>query len=477
MLSVAGPREIFGGMLPREYGVGDVVGGRFRLAARLGAGGMGAVWRARHEQLGIDVALKQISVPRDVPENEYRERVTRALREGKTLARLPSHPHIVGVRDLIEEEGVPWLVMDLVEGRSLTEVVRQDGLMSVARVVRMAQQLAGALKVVHENDVLHRDIKPDNVMVTAEGNAVLVDFGIAVHADDQTLTSSGVFVGTPDYVDPERINGKPLRPASDLFCLAATLYFAVEGRSPFRRDNIAATFQAILVQRPVPMQHAGPLSPLLTDMLDPDPDRRPKTHEILDQLRRISSAANASTRTKTSRPRSAGRKPSNGITRPPTAVDRSGNRENAPTTRQSSATDRLETSSTTSSRQDVGADGLRRIGLALGRGFLILPASLPITFPLLASAGSGHAIPYFQIWTYFSGDSPLMIAALVMVWIADAGAVAYLFDISEGSFFTAVCGILAAAWLSSHLGAFLHGAPVITDWGTFIGGLPGIHLP
>ncbi|GAB3959162.1 hypothetical protein GCM10029978_005640 [Actinoallomurus acanthiterrae] len=266
-----------------EHRAGDVIDGRFLLKERLGTGGMGTVWRAHHQHLEIDVALKQMIIPAEgaIPE----DLLTRARREGRTLARLPPHPGIVSVRDLITVEGLPWLVMDLVEGRSLKQIVWEDGPLTEEHTADLAEQLLRALRFVHGHGVLHRDLKPGNILIDAAGDATLVDFGIAVHADDTTLTRSGSLIGTPGYIDPERLRGQRPIEASDLFSLAATLYYAVEGNPPFRRDNPAATVHATLYERPISMRAAGALRELIEDLLAPDATNRPPAEEALRRLR------------------------------------------------------------------------------------------------------------------------------------------------------------------------------------------------
>ncbi len=313
--------------MERTYRAGDLIGGRYRLVESLGSGGMGAVWRAHHEQLDIDVAIKQLAMSGTVEEGERRQRVERARREGRTVARLEPHPHVVGVRDLIEEDGLPWLVMDLVPGSSLRGLVRRQGPLSVARTVAIACQLLDALRAIHQQDVLHRDIKPDNVLIKKgrQGDhAVLVDFGIALHTKDQRLTDTGLVIGTPEYLDPERLTDKPLGPGSDLFSLGATLYFALEGRSPFSGKNHPAILHAILYERPLSMRRAGPLAPLITDLLQPDLADRPSVEEALhraDELLQIASAATAQAPDGGAAGRRGTRKE---VPPPPTRVDRHG---------------------------------------------------------------------------------------------------------------------------------------------------------
>ncbi|GAA4604924.1 hypothetical protein GCM10023195_16920 [Actinoallomurus liliacearum] len=267
-----------------DYRAGDVIDGRFVLKEQLGSGGMGRVWRAHHRHLEIDVALKQLVLPATDAAEIPEELSARARREGRTLARLPPHPGIVSVRDLITVDGLPWLVMDLIEGRSLKETVYRDGPLTEERTAALAGQLVTALRFVHDHGVLHRDLKPGNILIDAAGDATLVDFGIAVHADDTTLTQSGALIGTPGYLDPERLRGQPPVEASDLFCLAATLYFALKGRAPFRRDNPGATVHATLYERPLFEPASGTLAELIEDLLAPAAADRPSAEEALDRL-------------------------------------------------------------------------------------------------------------------------------------------------------------------------------------------------
>ncbi|GAA0371290.1 serine/threonine protein kinase [Actinoallomurus spadix] len=268
-----------------EYRAGDVVDGRFVLEEQLGSGGMGRVWRAHHRHLEIDVALKQLLVATTGTAEVPEELVARARREGRTLARLPPHPGIVSVRDLITVDGLPWLVMELIEGRSLKETVHRDGPLTEDRTAALAEQLLTALTFVHAHGVLHRDLKPGNILIDAAGDATLVDFGIAVHADDTTLTQSGALIGTPGYLDPERLRGQAPTEASDLFCLAATLYFAHRGRGPFHRDNPGATVHATLYERPLFEPGSGLLAELLEALLAPAAADRPTAEQALDRLR------------------------------------------------------------------------------------------------------------------------------------------------------------------------------------------------
>ncbi|RFU42797.1 serine/threonine protein kinase [Actinomadura logoneensis] len=248
---------------------------------------MGTVWRARHLLLEADVAVKQLIMPDGLSEAELQRLLRRALREARTAARIPPHPHIVGMRDVFEQDGVPWLVMNLVEGRSLANTVRRDGPLSVERTATLGLQMAEALKIVHQHGILHRDVKPDNIILAPGGNSVLVDFGIAIQADGGSLTTQGVLMGTPLYMDPERLKGQRGSPASDLFCLGATLYYAVEGHPPFQEDHHHATYRAILDGRHREFHRAGPLAPLIGGLLAPDHEARMSGDELISSLEQI----------------------------------------------------------------------------------------------------------------------------------------------------------------------------------------------
>ncbi|MEU4512351.1 serine/threonine-protein kinase [Nonomuraea wenchangensis] len=260
---------------------GDVVGRRYRLAAELGSGGFGRVWRARDETLGVDVAVKELRLPPGTPETERAERLARATREARNAARLRRHDGIVAIHDVVIDDGLPWIVMELVDGCSLSEHLQQYGPLSVDRVAAVAVALLTAIGAAHREGVVHRDVKPANVMLAENGKVLLTDFGTAIHHADSALTASGMFIGSAEYMAPERLRGGDDLPAGDLFSLGVTLYQAVEGVSPFRRDTQEATLAAVLLdEAPVP-RRAGPLTPLITRLLDKDPGGRPTVAEAL----------------------------------------------------------------------------------------------------------------------------------------------------------------------------------------------------
>jgi serine/threonine protein kinase len=265
------------------HGTGRLVAARYRLLDRLGAGGMGVVWRANDELLHVEVAIKQVRIGDWLPDDEREQRVARAMREARNAARLRDHPHIVTVHDVVVEDGVPWIVMEYVPARSLADVLGEDGPLTVDQVRAVGLALVDALTTAHALGIVHRDVKPANVLIAPTGRIALVDFGIAVHRDDAGLTATGV-VGTPEYIAPERLSGHPATAAGDLFSLGCTLYQAVEGRSPFRRESSYAIVAAVLGEEPAPPSHAGALTDLIVALLAKDPDRRPVAGELRRRL-------------------------------------------------------------------------------------------------------------------------------------------------------------------------------------------------
>ncbi|WP_406282029.1 serine/threonine-protein kinase [Embleya sp. NBC_00896] len=260
--------------MPHETQSGRLVHGRYRLLELLGGGSFGRVWRARDEALDVDVAVKEVWLPQAMSPQEQAQRLLRAEREARNAARLPDHPNIVAVHDVVMDDDAPWIVMRLVDGLSLEERVREHGPLSMAETAAVASDLLGALGAAHDAEVVHRDVKPANVMLAVDGTVLLTDFGIAVHQADGALTAPGAFVGSVEYVAPERARGVEGRAAGDLFSLGVTLYQAVEGSSPFRRSTPAGTLAAVLLEEAPPPRHAGPLAPLLAGLMAKDPAER-----------------------------------------------------------------------------------------------------------------------------------------------------------------------------------------------------------
>ena len=254
---------------------GHVVAGRYELLDVIGHGAMGTVWRARDNVLAREVAVKEVCLPALMSPQDRAVARERSLREARVAARL-THPGVVTVYDVIEAEGSPWIVMELVRARSLARVLAEDGPMPPARAAELGMGLLEALGSAHAAGIVHRDVKPGNVLVPADGRAVLTDFGIATVAGDQPLTQAGMVMGTPGFCAPERIRGAPASPASDLWSLGATLYAAVEGRAPFDGQGSAMAVLANIVHAdPPPASSAGPLGPVIAALMSRDPAARP----------------------------------------------------------------------------------------------------------------------------------------------------------------------------------------------------------
>ncbi|GAA4983048.1 tRNA A-37 threonylcarbamoyl transferase component Bud32 [Nonomuraea thailandensis] len=251
-----------------------LLAGRYRLLAQLGQGGMGTVWRAMDELLRQEVAIKEVRLPPDLDEAARAELTERTLREARAAAALRDHPSIVTVHDVVLDDGRPWIVMELVRGRSLDRAVRDEGPLPPARVAGIGLRMIEALSAAHATGILHRDVKPANVMLTDDGRVLLTDFGIATIAGDVALTQTGLLSGSPGYIAPERLRGETDGPPADLWSLGATLFTAVEGGAPFARHNEAAVLAAVLMQEPAPFRLAGPLGPALAAILEKDPARR-----------------------------------------------------------------------------------------------------------------------------------------------------------------------------------------------------------
>ncbi|WP_157963548.1 serine/threonine-protein kinase [Actinocorallia populi] len=264
---------------------GNRLAGRYLLLEALGSGGMGTVWRARDETLGREVAVKELRFDAEYDDALREEARTRAVREAQAAARL-RHPGIITVHDAFLEDGRPWIVMQLLDGASLDKVLERQGPLPPERVAGIGAEVLAALEAAHAEGVLHRDIKPANIFLTANGRAVLTDFGIATVEGQATITRSGMLVGSPGHIAPERLRGEKAGPQSDLWSLAGTLYRLVEGRAPFPGDSHVAVLAAVLTGDPVPPVRAGGLGPLLVHMLARDPLARPDPSVVRRALER-----------------------------------------------------------------------------------------------------------------------------------------------------------------------------------------------
>ncbi|MFD8708383.1 protein kinase [Kitasatospora sp. NPDC059648] len=263
-----------------------LLAGRYELGERLGRGGMGTVWRAWDRMLDREVAVKELTV-NHLPEEDLQILHTRMKREASAAARI-KHPGVITVHDVLEQDGRPWIVMELVDGRSLADVISQDGTLPPRAAAEVGSQVLAALHRGHQLGVLHRDVKPANVLLErGTGRVVLLDFGIAKYEGSTELTRPGDLVGSPDYLAPERAQGERPGPASDLWGLGATLYAAVEGQSPFRRDSPITTLAAV-VDEPLPeSRRAGPLGPVLAALMAKDPADRPSADEAARMLAEV----------------------------------------------------------------------------------------------------------------------------------------------------------------------------------------------
>ncbi|MEU0340614.1 protein kinase [Streptomyces bobili] len=272
----------------REGVNGRTVAGRYRLLERIGSGGMGTVWRARDLLMERDVAVKEPRLPGHPQDEFHRRAAHRLYREVRAAARV-DHPSAVSIHDVVVEEGeglpdgLPWIIMELVRGESLHEVLRR-GPLDPAEAARIGLAVLGALRAAHAVGIVHRDVKPANVLLGPHGRVALTDFGIAHIQGEESLTLSGEFVGSLEFIAPERMSGRGAGPASDLWSLGVLLYAAVEGWSPFRRTTVESTLAAILAAALPEPKQAGPLAPLLIRLLARDPDGRPDPAEVAEAL-------------------------------------------------------------------------------------------------------------------------------------------------------------------------------------------------
>lgn len=263
---------------------GLLIAERYRLIEQIGIGAMGAVWLGTDQRLNRQVALKQVVVEPGLDLRQASEARQRILREGRISARL-QHPHAVAIYDVSMHDGEPWLVMEYLRSRSLAQILTTDGLLTDRATARIGAQLADALNAAHLAGIVHRDVKPGNVLVCPGGQVKLSDFGIARAAGDITVTQTGVLTGTPDYFAPEIARGGPPTPEGDVFSLGATLYISVEGEPPFGSEKNPLTKMHMVAAGKIrPARQAGRLGPVLERLLDPDPTRRPSAEEARQML-------------------------------------------------------------------------------------------------------------------------------------------------------------------------------------------------
>ncbi|MGW3007795.1 protein kinase domain-containing protein [Streptomyces sp. NPDC001219] len=296
-------------MTEGQEGSERLIAGRYRLLRRLGAGGMGRVWLAFDQELECEVAVKELALPRDIPERKLGIRVARARIEARNAARLRDHPHVATVHDVLEVDGLPWIVMGFLPGATdLGEVVRRHGPLSPAETARVGLAVLDALVAGHRIGILHRDVKPANILLTRAcpqdpfgeegGRVLLTDYGISLQpdSDEPRMTESSEIVGTPGFLAPERAHGAPPTPASDLFSLGATLYYTVEGSGPFDRTCDISTLTALLFEKPPSPARAGDLEPILAGLLAKDPAQRMGADKAMRRLTELTAAPRAGPR-------------------------------------------------------------------------------------------------------------------------------------------------------------------------------------
>ncbi|MFJ5035593.1 protein kinase [Streptomyces sp. NPDC088560] len=265
---------------------GRLVAGRYRLLSRLGEGGMGTVWRARDEALRREVAVKEVRAPAGLPAVKAGRMYARLEREAWAAARITARG-VITVHDVVTDEGRPWIVMELVRGRSLADLLAAGGALPPREAARIGAEVLAALRATHDAGVLHRDVKPANVLLADDGRVVLSDFGIAFVQGDAALTLTGEVVGSPEYIAPEQALGRTPDSAADLWSLGVLLYTAVQGRSPFRQDTALNTLRAVVDTDPPHPHRAGPLAPVIEGLLRKDPAERISAERTGEALWRV----------------------------------------------------------------------------------------------------------------------------------------------------------------------------------------------
>ncbi|MBG7703678.1 serine/threonine protein kinase [Streptomyces sp. MC1] len=276
----------WGAPVSEEPGPERVIAGRYRLLSPLGEGGMGTVWRARDEVLHREVAVKEVRAPAGLPGDEVERLYARLEREAWAAARVANR-NVVTVYDVALEGGRPWIVMELVRGLSLADQLEAEGPLPPPRAAHIGAEVLSALRAAHAAGVLHRDVKPANVLLANDGRVVLTDFGIATVEGSSALTMTGEVIGSPEFLAPERALGRTPGPASDLWSLGVLLYAAVEGVSPFRQDTPLSTLRAVVDEELPPPRWAGPLAPVIEGLLRKDPAERLPAGQAERELRLV----------------------------------------------------------------------------------------------------------------------------------------------------------------------------------------------
>lgn len=282
--------------MSEDPGSERVIAGRYRLLSPLGEGGMGTVWRARDEVLQREVAVKEVRAPAGLPAHEVERMYARLEREAWAAARV-SNRNVVTVYDVATEDGRPWIVMELIRGLALSDLLDAEGPLPPQRAAHTGAEVLAALRAAHEAGVLHRDVKPGNVLMASDGRIVLTDFGIAMVEGSSALTMTGEVIGSPEFLAPERALGRTPGPESDLWSLGVLLYAAVEGNSPFRQNTPLSTLRAI-VDEPLPTpRRAGSLGPVIEGLLAKDPAERLGAEQAERELRIIAAGGTPPTPT------------------------------------------------------------------------------------------------------------------------------------------------------------------------------------
>ncbi|MFF1833998.1 protein kinase [Streptomyces sp. NPDC058231] len=277
-------QRIWGITVSEVPGDDRLIAGRYRLLGPLGQGGMGVVWRARDELLGREVAVKEVRAPSGLPSSDIQRLYARLEREAWAAARV-SHRNVVTVYDVATEDSRPWIVMELIRGLALSDVLDAEGPMAPRRAAHIGAEVLAALRSAHDAGVLHRDVKPGNVLIANDGRVVLTDFGIAMVEGTSALTMTGELIGSPEFLAPERALGRTPGPESDLWSLGVLLYAATEGNSPFRQNTPLNTLRAVVDEELPPPRRAGPLAPVVEGLLRKDPAERLSAEEAGRQLR------------------------------------------------------------------------------------------------------------------------------------------------------------------------------------------------
>jgi len=280
--------------MSEEPGGERLIAGRYRLLTPLGQGGMGTVWRARDEVLHREVAVKEVRAPAGLSVPEVERMYTRLEREAWAAARVANR-NVVTVYDVATQDGRPWIVMELVRGISLAELLDAEGPLPPARAAYVGAEVLSALRAAHDAGVLHRDVKPANVLLSNDDRVVLTDFGIATVEGSSAITMTGEVIGSPEFLSPERALGRTPGPESDLWSLGVLLYAAVEGHSPFRQDTPLSTLRAIVDEELPPLRRAGPLAPVIEGLLRKEPTDRLSAQLAEQDLRIVAAGGTART--------------------------------------------------------------------------------------------------------------------------------------------------------------------------------------